>query len=262
MKRFCVERGLEIAHIYPPERGVSGLLLNRPVLQQMLEDLESGRVKADAVLVYDVDRLSRGSITEFLSLVKRLRDAGVELISAKEPDLTMREDDDLTLTITAWSRRQYVIRVAEDVARTMTLLASKGKPTGRRPPYGFKRAIVNSAGKTVGVLDDNQRLKPGPNDTIKYLPLDEEKLAVVRRIYNLALQGRGFRSIALTLNKDGIPSPNGGRWCPGTIRSILTNPLYAGVYVYNRHTEGKLVQIKEGRPVKRPTRLAGKKRKN
>ncbi|UCE61332.1 MAG: recombinase family protein, partial [Phycisphaerales bacterium] len=72
-------------------------------------------------------------------------------------------------------------------------------------------------------------------------------------------QGKGFKSVAEALNLDEIPTPRGpawshiytGQWTDTTIRSILVNPVYVGDMVWNRRTDARFYQIRDGRVVER-----------
>lgn len=65
-----------------------------------------------------------------------------------------------------------------------------------------------------------------------------------------AEQGKGYRSLADTLNQEGIPTPRGpkwshiytGLWTDWTMRSILVNPIYAGDMIWNRRTDHSFVR--------------------
>ena len=66
-----------------------------------------------------------------------------------------------------------------------------------------------------------------------------EQAEVVRQIFGYAVnQGMGFQKIAKTLNENGVPAPILEQWKNGTVRSILTNPIYMGVVAYNRRKNG------------------------
>lgn len=71
-----------------------------------------------------------------------------------------------------------------------------------------------------------------------------EEAAVVRRIFRMYLEGMGRIRIMKTLNREGIPAPEGGRWNPSVIDMILRNEKYAGdlllqKYYSNNHVEKK-----------------------
>ena len=58
-------------------------------------------------------------------------------------------------------------------------------------------------------------------------PVDE-LASVIRRIFADAIAGYTPGRIAKRLNRDGVPTAQGGAWAPQVIRGILTNPAYAG----------------------------------
>jgi site-specific DNA recombinase len=58
---------------------------------------------------------------------------------------------------------------------------------------------------------------------------DPDKAPVVVRIYDEYLDGRNQLQIVKALNTDGIKAARGGKWSPTTVRSVLMNPLYAGL---------------------------------
>jgi hypothetical protein len=68
-----------------------------------------------------------------------------------------------------------------------------------------------------------------------------DEAAVVRRIFRDYAAGASPKQIAKTLNKEGIPGPQGALWSPSTIHGnpkrgigILHNELYVGRLVWNR----------------------------
>ena len=65
-------------------------------------------------------------------------------------------------------------------------------------------------------------------DEKRNLVIDEEKAAVVRRIYELYLSGLGVRKIAVIFNEEHIPSPTGKLWNNITVKKILKQEKYMG----------------------------------
>lgn len=53
---------------------------------------------------------------------------------------------------------------------------------------------------------------------------------VIRRIFRDRLAGRSLRQIAQSLTYEGIKTKRGGRWQANTIKTILENKFYTGVY--------------------------------
>ena len=87
------------------------------------------------------------------------------------------------------------------------------------------------------------------------IPSTPARVAVVVRIFRECVElGRGYRTIAAGLNRDGVPSPRDGNWSAntrsqwgvGTIRSILRNPAYRGDTAWNKRAYGQ-VPPRQGR---------------
>ena len=82
-------------------------------------------------------------------------------------------------------------------------------------PYGYQRVYVQDGAKSRPRLELNP-----PHD------------AVVRRIFDLTLQGKTSLDILKALNGEGIPSPMGKQWRKTTVHKVLANETYTGVLVW------------------------------
>ena len=51
---------------------------------------------------------------------------------------------------------------------------------------------------------------------------------MVRRIFDMALQGKSILDVTKTLNSEGIPTTNGKKWLKTTIHTMLDHEAYAG----------------------------------
>ena len=98
--------------------------------------------------------------------------------------------------------------------------ASRGFWMTTYAPYGFKRVHVQDGPKTRPKLELN-----APADT------------VVRRIFDMALQGKSTLDITKTLNAEGIPTSNGKKWLKTTVHFLLTNEAYAGTVVWGANAK-------------------------
>ena len=74
------------------------------------------------------------------------------------------------------------------------------------------------------------RLEPNP-------PED----AVVKRMFDMALQGKSSLDIAKTLNTEGVASPKGKQWLKSTVHTTINNEAYTGTVVWG-------VNAKDGAP--------------
>ena len=71
--------------------------------------------------------------------------------------------------------------------------------------------------------------------------IDEKQGAAVRLIYDLYLKGFGARRIAAQLEEKGYIPAKGKKWVATTVRQILNNEAYIGIYNYtlNRGTKNE-----------------------
>src|SRR6202161_639804 len=120
--------------------------LDRPALQQLLEDIDARRV--DCILVYKVDRLSR-SLLDFSRLVDRFDQRSVSFVSVTQQFNTTSSLGRLTLNILL-SFAQFEREIISERTRDkMSAARRKGKWVGGTPVLGYdidrggRRLIIN-----------------------------------------------------------------------------------------------------------------------
>jgi site-specific DNA recombinase len=208
-RAWAGERGLAVASV---AREVwSGADRNRPGLSAAIERLLPG----DVVLCHDLDRLSRGGQVDTAILIDRIETAGASVAFALL-DFEQSEIGALVRNVRAFAAALEREKIGERTARGKRARVLSGKPlVGKKAPYGYRWL-------------DPEKKKGGKTALV----LDPEAEPVVRRIFDLALAGSSLRGIAMGLESDAIPSPEGKpRWSIGTIRGILLNPVYTGTPV-------------------------------
>jgi DNA invertase Pin-like site-specific DNA recombinase len=82
IEKYAKDNGIEVYHIYRDE-GVSGTLMNRPALIEMLVDLEENGNGVKTVIVEKMDRLARDLLIQE-TIISDFREKGISLISAVE----------------------------------------------------------------------------------------------------------------------------------------------------------------------------------
>jgi len=191
-----IEEWAEKAHIRLIQRfedaGISGTgMRQRPALQDALR-LSCGE-KA-VLVVYSLSRLSR-STKDTLHIAEKLDKAGADLVSLSEQLDTTSASGKMIFRLMAVLNEFERDQVSE---RTKAALHhKKAKGLVYSPiPYGFRRK--------------GDRL----------LPVEEEQ-SVIRQMLLFRSQGRSFRWIADYLINRDIPTKNGGKWYPATVRGIL-----------------------------------------
>lgn len=240
----------------------------RAGFQRMIADAQTG--KFTAILVWSSDRFSRSDVTETEHYRYLLRQAGVTLQSVTE-DYLAREgiDGDVLRTVRQFQNRQYSISLSQNTLRGQISGVLGASDPGRMTPYGYDREIVapdgtvhyrvrflesgdrevrNRDGDLQNVYRQGQMLrKPGKECTARLVLSDPARVQVVKDIFQMCLDGRGFKGIADELNRRCILSPKGKLWQHTTIKTLIENPVYRGDIVWNRRTESKFYEVRQGR---------------
>jgi hypothetical protein len=171
------------------------------------------------VLAEGLDRLSRDQ-EDVAALFKRLQYVGIKLITLAESEI-----NELHVGLKGTMNALFLKDLAAKTHRGLRGRVDAGKSGGGNA-YGY---TVVRRFDAAGVPVRGDRATN---------PAEAE---VVRRIFRAFADGQSPRSIALTLNQEGIPGPRGGLWGPSTINGnrargtgILNNELYVGRLVWNR----------------------------
>jgi len=204
----------EYAGVYA-DSGLTGTRENRLEFQRMLADCRAGKI--DVILVKSISRLARNTVT-LLETVRELKSLGIGVIFEEQNMNTLSGDGELMLSILASIFQEESRSVSENCKWRIRKKFEQGIPTGLRM-YGYD--VVKGVFTVV----------PGEAE-------------VVRRIFHMYLEGMGRIRIMKTLNRAGIPAPEGGKWNHSVIDMILRNEKYAGdlllqKYYTNNHVEKK-----------------------
>ncbi len=207
------------------EKGVSAYhngVEDREVLQEIMQDAKNGEF--DILLAYMSDRIGRQE--EYSFYVAELNRLGIEVWTIKDGQLKTEEHIDKLLNyIRFWQNEGESKKTGMRVHDTMMEMVKDGKFVGGKAPYGYKLVLS-------GEISNHGRALHKP-------VIVPEQADVVRQIYAYAVnQGMGYQKIANTLNENGVPAPILEKWKSGTVRSILTNPMYMGFVAYNRRKDG------------------------
>ncbi len=208
---------------YYTDDGFSGVDFQRPGFQEMLADIEAGKV--GTVIVKDMSRLGRnylqvGFYTEMLFPQK-----GVRFIAINDNVDSHRETGEGDFTALRNLFNEWMVRdTSRKIRAVKQAKGMSGKPITSRPVYGY---LMGEDGRFV---------------------IDEETAPVVRQIYSLCLAGNGPTKIARMLAEQQIPTPgtldymrtgNTSRyypdypckWSTNTVAHILENREYTGCLV-------------------------------
>ncbi len=204
--------------------GYSGGNFQRPGFLEMLEDARKGVI--NLILVKDLSRLGRDFVE-----VGRYTDVvfpslGCRFVSVL--DCLDSEGDNTDMLHFRSLMNDYHLRdLSSKVKSVLHSKKASGQFVAAYAPYGYRKSA-----------EDKHKLV-----------IDEYAAGIVRRIYDMRLEGTAYGQIAATLNREGITSPriywsqiNGKDsckaaqlWTYATIKVILHNEVYKGTLLTN-HT--------------------------
>jgi len=149
---------------------------------------------------------------------------------------------------------EYSKKLSRSTMRGCVAQVERGWSAGGSASYGYKRVAISTVtGEPLRDLPVGVHRRKG-EEVVRLEVGDGSEAEVVRRIFEMKGTGVGFKTIANTLNSEGVQCPRRGKWrdknqkwsC-GTIRSIIQNPVYYGARVYNRFPKNKLSGLPRGK---------------
>ncbi len=199
----------EVFKVYS-DPGYTGANIDRPALQELLEDLKQGII--NNVLVYKIDRLTR-SPKDFYQLIEYFENYNVSFISITERFDTSTPSGRLLRNIML-TFAQFERELASERTRDkMFERAKKGLWNGGLVPFGYKK--------------ENKKL---------FVSSKEAK--IVRLIYETYIETKSLAEVYEKLKEQGVKDRKGKTFSKTAISYILRNTVYTGKIRY----DGKLYQ--------------------
>ena len=212
LRDYAQRNGYLVAREYVDE-AESGRIADRPQFSRMLDEASKPEAPFKEILVWKFSRFTRKR-EHAVAFKSMLRRRGVRVVS-----ITEQADDTptgkLLEAIIESVDEFYSENLAQEVLRGMREAATRGFWMTTYAPYGYRRVYVQDGIKKRPKLELNP-------------PAD----AVVRRIFDMVLQGRSILDVTKTLNAEGIPTTNGKKWLKTTIHTMLDNEAYTGTLVW------------------------------
>lgn len=143
LTRWAKDRGFNIVEVYQ-ETDTAWKAGHQGELKRLLDG--AYKAKFQYVLVWALDRLSREGAYRILSLVHRLKQFGVQLISFQEPwTEAPGELGELLFALTGWVAKMESQRRSERTKVGMIRARKEGKPIGKRGKDKQKRSAKKRA---------------------------------------------------------------------------------------------------------------------
>lgn len=210
--------------------GYTGANFSRPGVSKLLEKVRNGEI--DCIIVKDLSRFSRDYIEIGAYLEQIFPFAKVRFIAVNDGYDSERFKGNVAGMDTSFKNLMNDLYCKDISVKVKSALKMK-KENG----------IYANGSCTFGYRKD-------PNDRHKLL-IDEEEADIVRRIFQMTLDGISSHKIAQTFNAEGVKTPieykmergiatmtpKGKRfeWSGSTICQMLRNATYAGDIVYDKY---------------------------
>ena len=250
IREYAARRNIEIVRTYADE-GKSGLRIDgRQALQQLIADVQAGKVDFQIILVYDVSRWGRFQDADESAYYEYIcRRAGIQVAYCAEQ---FENDGSPVSTIVKGVKRamagEYSRELSAKVFAGQCRLIELGFRQGGPAGYGLRRVLIDQSGSVKSELSRGEH-KSLQTDRVILMPGPDAEVANVNQIYRWFVEGNLLEAeIANRLNAGGILTDLGRDWTRATVREVLSNEKYIGNNVYNRRS----FKLKKHRVVNRP----------
>ena len=214
--------------------GYTGTNFERPAFRRMIEDAKRG--KFQTIIVKDLSRLGRDYIGVGDYIDQIFPVLGIRLIAVNsnyDSNKYAGQTLGLDMTVTNLVNTMYSRDISKKVRSGIESRWRQGKTTCGNPPYGFLKDDSAKGGWAI----------------------DPVAGAVVRKMFDKALEGYNTKDIANYLNEKNIPTPGkyrrmSGRdrgkskvkeseilWTTTIVLSIIQRYEYCGAFVHNKRSK-------------------------
>ncbi len=194
---------------------------NRPNLTRLRMAYKSPTRQAHAVVMEDLDRLSRNADWHQGFLLDEMKQYGITPVFWKK--FSSRIERAVLGAIAQDGMEQAKRRMAEGNIHK----ARSGRVTARVPAYGYK--LVDSQGR------EGETAK---KDT--HYAIYEEEAHIVRLVFKKVIQGYSLRKVATMLQEKFPPPRNASEWERRALYNMIRNPAYKGEFAAHRSAEVKV----------------------
>lgn len=214
-REYAADHNLIVTEIYADE-AISGKTSDRKQYQKMLRDAERGSF--GVILIHKYDRVAR-SLAEHVNLESKLKRWDVQLIAVAQ-DFGNSKEAKIMRTM-MWSLSEYYIdNLSEETRKGLRETALKGLHNGGYPPFGYD--VVNQ----------------------QYV-INEREAAYVQRLFDAAIDRKGFKPILDEMEAAGITGKRGKIIKYTQVYEMLRNEKYTGVYLYSPQEEKQRKERRE-----------------
>jgi site-specific DNA recombinase len=206
-KYFAQKSNYAIVKTYIDKAKSGTTVKGRTEFLQMIDDSDKGIF--DIVVVHRLNRFGRDGL-DTLKYKKILEKNGIALVSVTEK-LDNSPEGKLMLMVLTGINEFYSANLSNEVMKGMKENAFKCVHTGGKPPLGYD-------------------VDP---DT-KKLIINENEAKIVRIIFEMYADGKGYNQILNHLNGLNYKTKRGQPFGKNSLYSILHNEKYVGNFIFNK----------------------------
>lgn len=191
----------KLVDIYADE-GLTGTSMEkRYELNRLIRDCKKGKI--DRIVVKSVSRFARNT-QELLICIRLLKEIGVSVYFEEQGIDTDKLNSEMIVTFPGMASQQESESISGNMRWSYKKRMESGVFNCCTPAYGY-------------IMKDGQ------------ITVNEPEAVVIRRIFDLYLQGTGKQNIAKILNNEGICRRYGKeKWYESAVHYILNNERYMG----------------------------------
>ena len=206
--------------IYADE-GITGTSMEkRDDFRRMLRDCKKGLI--DRIIVKSMSRFARNT-EEMLTVLRALEQMEVSVYFEEQGLDTKSMNSEMFATFPGMIAQQESVSISQNMRWSYKKRMESGEFNCCAPAYGFD--LIN--GKLV---------------------INETEAAVIRRIFDLYLQGIGMQAIANILNNEGVRRQYGReKWHHTTVNYVLNNERYKGDALLQKQITTQTLPFKKQR---------------
>lgn len=217
LKAFAKENRYKVFDEYVDD-GYTGTNFNRPDFKRMIRDIENGKV--NMVITKSLSRLGRDYIETGRYIESYFPENGIRYIAILDDVDTFLDRNCDTVAFKNIMNDYYARETSKNIRKTKNKKKKEGFYYTVYAPFGYKK--TSKSGN---------------------LEINEVQATIVRRIFDLFLEGKGTYQIARLLTQQNIEPPGlqmkmpsvvsnltntTDKWNHNTVRRILTNQIYIG----------------------------------
>ena len=200
------------------DEAYTGTKDNRTGFQSLISECRAGNI--DLIITKSISRFARNTVT-LLETVRELKLIGIDVFFEEQNIHTISADGELMMTILASYAQAESLSASENQKWRIRKAFESGEIVNLRFLFGYR---INGA----------------------KIEIDPAQADIVREVFERAVNGESFTSIANDLNNRSITRCLGGKWNSQRIRDLLSNEKYLGNALLqkkyrNNHLEKKLI---------------------